>query len=347
MKHACLLALVAVLVGACGDDSSGTTTSDSSSAATSAGDGGGGTSSDAAGTTTDGSGAGATSSSSSPDASASSGAGGAAGLCATCGEPTTAGTVANGRISELSGLAASRLREDILYAHNDSGDDPRFFAMTLAGEDRGTFNVPTASAVDWEEMAAGPCADGAPGCLYIADFGDNDEVRSDLVLYRIHEPTTFDEDLETDVAAEAYSFAYPDGAHNAEAFVVHPTTGVVTIFTKGATSRIYELTPPLTADMTAVFVGEVSLDDAFIPLVTAADIDPEGGVVAIRTYSDVFLYPIGADQSAAQAVLAGGACSAPHGAEQQGEAIAFLDGSSFVTAPEGAGSIISRVDCAE
>lgn len=273
------------------------------------------------------------------------GQGGAADRCGACGAPSDAGVVANPDLQELSGLVASRIHEGILYANNDSGDVPRFFALTLAGEDRGTFDVEGATARDWEEIAAGPCGDGAAGCLYLADLGDNDEVRDDLVLYRVREPERVGEGMQASAPAEAFPFSYPDGPHDAEAFVVHPATGVVTIFTKGATSRIYELASPLAPGRVAAFLGEVTLDSA-IPLVTAADLDLAGETVAIRTYADVLLYPIPGGSSVGAAVLARAGCVAPHAAEKQGEAIAFLmNGTSYVTAPEGAESKLSVVEC--
>jgi hypothetical protein len=107
---------------------------------------------------------------------------------------------------------------------------------------------------------------------------------------------------------------------------VHPTTGVVTPFTKGLRSGLSELRPPLSAGMTAVRVGEVVVS-AFIPMVTGADVDPAGTRLALRTYSDVVLFPIPAGGTVADAV-AGTSCKAPVAAERQGEAVAWLvDGS--------------------
>ena len=343
MRHVTALTALAVALAVvgCGDGSSamsggageagsttqgGDTTSTTESAGATRGAGAGSSSGDVASGSTAG------------------GQGGSANLCGSCGTSTDAGIIANPEIAELSGLAASRLHEGVLYAHNDSGDEPRFFAMTLAGVDRGTFSVTNATSEDWEEMSAGPCADGALGCLYFADFGDNDEERDDLVLYRVREPASVGEGLEAEVEAEAFPFSYPDGPHNAEAFVVHPTTGVVTIFTKGVTSLVFELAPPFTAAMVAVARGEIALD-SFVSLATGADIDPSGRVLAIRTYADVLLFPIAEGGSVADA-LAQPSCPAPHGVESQGESVAFLlNGTSFVTASEGQASELHLVDC--
>ena len=109
---------------------------------------------------------------------------------ATCDadDPVPSGSVASAELVELSGLAAGRSAEGVLWAHNDSGDRPRLFALGLDGSDRGAFEVEGADAVDWEDMAAGPGPDGSPH-LFVADVGDNAESRPEVAVYRIPEPS--------------------------------------------------------------------------------------------------------------------------------------------------------------
>lgn len=277
------------------------------------------------------------------------GQGGAAGgapvdLCAACGDSETTGVVAFAAIDEVSGVAASRVHAGVLYVHDDSGESARFFAIALDGTPRGTFTVTGATAVDWEDIAPAPCGDGAPGCLVLADVGDNDEQRDDVALFRVREPAPVGDGVTATVAAEAFPFTYPDGAHDVEAVAVHPGTGVVTLVTKAVPAIVYELRPPLAAGMTAVRIGEVALPSG-VPLATGADVDPSGTRLAVRTYADVLLYPIGSGATAAEA-LTGVGCSAPISAEMQGEAVGFLaDGSGFVTIPEGAAAEVHVTRC--
>src|SRR5262249_35783673 len=77
--------------------------------------------------------------------------------CGGCGEPTARGTIQVAAIHEASGIVASALHEDTYYVHNDSGDRARFFAVSGSGADLGTYNVSGAGAVDWEDVARGPC----------------------------------------------------------------------------------------------------------------------------------------------------------------------------------------------
>ena len=126
---------------------------------------------------------------SSGTATASSGAGGApASPCDVCAAGQPAGNVASDQVTEASGLVASRVHADVYYLHNDSGDAARFFAMDGAGVDRGVYSLEGVTAVDWEDIAAGPC--GADSCLYIGDIGDNPETRTSYVVHRVVEPAT-------------------------------------------------------------------------------------------------------------------------------------------------------------
>ena len=59
----------------------------------------------------------------------------AAQICAATAEPE--GTVSAGDLIETSGIAASRSQDGILWAHNDSGDTARFFALGIEEADGG------------------------------------------------------------------------------------------------------------------------------------------------------------------------------------------------------------------
>ncbi|MCX6622811.1 MAG: hypothetical protein NTY38_17450, partial [Acidobacteria bacterium] len=84
----------------------------------------------------------------------------------------------NREVSESSGIATSLRNPGIFWTHNDSGDGPYVYAFDKAGGNRGTFHLEGAKAVDWEDMAAGPCPRApATPCLYLGDIGDNDRNR--------------------------------------------------------------------------------------------------------------------------------------------------------------------------
>ena len=315
-----------------GDDGPQTTTSSSSN-------GGGGHASTNTGTGT-GTGAEGT------GASGAGGIGGSGGAisspCPICSRPTEAGTPQNPNIDETSGIASSAIHAGAFYVHNDSGDTARFFATNANGDDLGAFNVTNANAVDWEDMARGPCADAKKSCLYFGDIGDNLQRRSDYVVYRVPEPTTLGGGT-TSVTAEAFPFQYPDGSHNSEALMVHPSTGAVYIVTKTlGQSKLYELPLDGSSKATAILRGNVQLPD-FVPLVTATDFDSVGGVF-LRTYTSVWYYPPKANGSVPQA-LADAPCPLPAPSELQGEAIASASGGFFRTLGEGIDEPINSSMC--
>src|SRR5258707_8791364 len=70
------------------------------------------------------------------------------------GPPTVTGNIKSKDITESSGLAASRCQNDVLWTHNDSGDDAFVFAINAAGDSLGTWKVPNAKNIDWEDIAA-------------------------------------------------------------------------------------------------------------------------------------------------------------------------------------------------
>jgi hypothetical protein len=318
------------------DDGPGATTSSSSNGA-----GGGGhastTSSGAAGAGASGAGG------SGANGGGGNGNGGSAG-CPVCSPPTEAGTPTNPNIDETSGMATSAVHASAFYVHNDSGDSARFFATNVNGDDLGTYNVTNAKAVDWEDMSRGPCADKKQSCLYFGDIGDNNEERNDYVVYRVAEPATLAAGS-TSVTAEAFPFQYPDGSQNAEAMMVHPTTGSVYIVTKSMSkAKLYELLPPLdsASKATAVLRGAVTVP-GLVKLVTAADFDEDAGVF-LRTYTNVFYYPPKANGSVPQALVET-PCDLPAPNETQGEAIAAAPGGFFRTLGEGKGEPIFSSVC--
>lgn len=144
---------------------------------------------------------------------------------------TRLGTVDEPAIAESSGLAASRRQPGVFWTHNDSGDDPVLYAIDDRGRFLAAFWVNGAEHVDWEDLALGPAGEtGGPDALYVADVGDNGLVRSEIALYRVPEPMVGDAVGAVD--AERFVYAYPDGAHDAEALLVDPIGGEVVVATK-------------------------------------------------------------------------------------------------------------------
>lgn len=281
---------------------------------------------------------------------AGGGAGGAGGggpiqFCKGCTLQPGCSGFANGDLLESSGIASSSVQDGAYYVHNDSGDTARFFATNCAGDDLGTYTVKGADAVDWEDMARGPC--GAKQCLYFADIGDNDSVRSELAVYRVAEPASLGPGVH-EILGEKVTFTYPDGAHDAETFLVHPQTGDMTVVTKVARGKsgIYTFPGPFSpgATVTLVKVGEVEPPSGSLRITSGA-IHPAGEGVLLRTYTSLFFYAMSPAQPIAEA-LAAKPCDMPVMLELQGESVTFTaKGDGYLTVSEQSGQSLHPASC--
>ena len=244
---------------------------------------------------------------------------------------TRAGVIASPDLVEASGMAASRVEPGVVWAHNDSRDGARVYAIGPNGGDLGGFDVEGASAFDWEDMAAAPDAGTANSFLYLGDIGDNFAIRGGrITVYRVPEPdpSTHSGPIEGAVALE---FIYPDGIYNAEAlFVADDSIYIVTKDREEA--RVYrgsatrEDSDVATLELLAV----VSVGDE----VSGADISWDGATIAFRGYNSVWMWHREPGTTVAE-TLAGEPCDAPSPDEVQGEAIAFLDNNAYSTVSEG------------
>ncbi len=95
------------------------------------------------------------------------------------------GRLSDLRISESSGVVASRRHADVLWTHNDGGGARRqiLYAINRKGDTRASFPIIGATLQDWEDIAI----DDA-GHLFIGDIGNNDGKREELAVYEIDEP---------------------------------------------------------------------------------------------------------------------------------------------------------------
>ena len=249
-------------------------------------------------------------------------------LCGTL-RVRVAGRVTAPDATELSGLVASPAQPGVLWAHNDSGDRARLFALRTDGSLIASLDVPGAEAVDWEDIAVGPGDE-----LLVGDIGDNDSARASIDVYRVPEPRLASGPAAT-APATRVRFTYPDGAHDAETLLADRRTGEVVVVTKRLDGRSGVYAGRL-ASGTLKRTGTLRL--GLGGLATAGDVSADGKVIAIRTYTALYVWARSPGATIA-ATLARPPCvgSARLAREGQGESLALSgDGRSFFTVPEGA-----------
>lgn len=259
--------------------------------------------------------------------------------CATWDRPVAQGTLPL-ELSELSGLVASARTPGVLFAHNDSGDTARFFAIDEHGSLLGTFFLPDAGAIDWEDVGRGPCDAGS--CLFFGDIGDNDHLRGRYAILRVPEPAI----PASAGPAEAVpftrlDFTYPDGgAPNAEALFVHPLSGDLYVLSKeasGVPSEVYVLRHAGTrgaGSTEAEWVAQLPFPTASDDPITGADVNACGTRVLVRLYDGLVELSVAGGQPF-ESIFQSALRRVTVAAEPQGEAIAYArDGAAFFTGSE-------------
>jgi hypothetical protein len=259
-------------------------------------------------------------------------------------------------LHEPSGLAVSRVNPGVIYTHSEIDDKTMVAISSDDASVLARFTLSNPGQWDWEDIATGPCPDGS--CIYVGDIGGSKAGQSranDYNIFRVAEPKVVagqDDALTT----ERYRYRYPDGAHNAEALLVHPDSGDIYVVTKEpsgksgvytfpdglpapSSSTVTTLTKVTTLQLPTYTAANDSASEVhkaiWYPQVTAGAIHPAGNRFILRTPYAVWEYrgtEGGSFESALNATPV--ALTAPLG-EGQGEAIDYaLDGSAYYTLSE-------------
>ncbi|MGW7414109.1 WD40 repeat domain-containing protein, partial [Streptomyces sp. NPDC054863] len=238
-------------------------------------------------------------------------------------------TVKDPRITESSGLAASRAHPGVYWTHNDQ-DGPYVYAVdSKSGETVARITMRGVGRPrDMEAVSVGP-----DGSVYVGDIGDNLGGKWDHVwIYKFPEPKVL-KDRTVDTAQ--YDVKYADGARNAEALMVHPKTGRVYIGSKEEEGAgLYEGPARLSTKGTNTF-RKVS----GVPWVTDGAFSPDGKRLVLRSYLGAQEY----DWKTGGRDLGEGR-PLGIGYRGQSESVTFApDGKSMLFGAEGEGSEVVRL----
>jgi hypothetical protein len=265
--------------------------------------------------------------------------------CPQFADGVAVGNIQSAQLNEISGLAASRKNADVLWAHNDSGDSARIFAMDVQGRHLGIYNLVGATALDWEDIAIGPGPIAGQDYLYLADTGDNFRLRPSIVVYRVPEPMVSATQPPASVNLtnwEKLPMQYPGSVYDAETLLSDPISGDLFLVTRDrageGVARVFRNPAPHTAGVTVTLELVATL--ALTIEIKAGDISPSGDAVLLRPHS----YPASANgyywarapATNLRDAFAAQPCLTPLANELQGEALAFTaDGNGYLTTSEG------------
>lgn len=249
--------------------------------------------------------------------------------------PATVCTVADKRIGELSGLVSDGQR---WYASNDGGTKIQVFVL---GRDCAVQRVISNSLdpYDVEDLAR-----ASDGTLWLSDTGDNDKQRETVALVA----------LTPQGKATLYRLTYPDGQHDVEALLLdRQGTPYLVTKTPFGDSGIYRPVSALKSPGPTPLekVGTLNLKSTDTPggpvagfgsvLVTGAATSADGTVVALRTYTDAYLYS--APDGDVLAALKSEPVRVALPNEEQGEALAIEPDGTLLSGGEGVGQPIRAV----
>lgn len=245
------------------------------------------------------------------------------------------GLLANEDLNEASGIVVSRSNPDALWAHNDSGGEPRIFLVGKGGENLGQFSLKGIKNRDWEDIAIGPGPEENQQYLYIGDIGDNAAQYDEKIIYRFKEPNVsivksgFDGEV---VDMDIIRFKFPDGKRDAETLMIDPKTKDLYVISKRESEvSVYQLSYPYstTEVNTLNNIAKLSLTN-----VVAGDISADGSGILVKTYSSIYCWVKGDDETIAETFAKDGV-RLPYFREPQGESIGWrVDGSGYYTVSE-------------
>lgn len=201
-------------------------------------------------------------------------------------------------LKESSGLEiiADGDNGDLLLSHNDHKGDPKLYGFDSEGQLKKTYSIQNASNEDWEDLAQ-----DKSGHLYIGDFGNNDNDRQDLKIYKVNVADFFQNNS---INSSIIHFNFenqtdfpPSDAEqffDVEAFIAQGD--FLYLFTKDRSkpfagkTTLYRL-PNTVGNHSATLLAEWSTDnDKDKGRITAADISPDGQTLALLSNEVVWLF---------------------------------------------------------
>lgn len=230
------------------------------------------------------------------------------------------GPVHNSDLNEISGLSFSKIHSGIFYAHNDSGDKPRLFAMKKNGKHVAEFTIKGAKHVDWEDMAVMSCpGDFEKSCIAIGDFGNNRYNRKVLTIYIVEEPKNLDADLKPELPLyKKIEFKLDTAEQNFEGLFAHKDSLYLMSKMDGNAGRRYpgeegkailyklntknnraETVTRLDLLKTKEFYTQNEQGETVMAVpnyyswVTGTELSPDGKKLYVLTYGIIFEYDLG------------------------------------------------------
>jgi hypothetical protein len=198
-------------------------------------------------------------------------------------------------LKEVSGISYAP-ENHLVWVIEDSGNKNKIYALDQKGNVANSLTIKKTKNIDWEEITK----DGE-GNLYIGDFGNNENVRKDLCIYKIAKAAL---DNKTTAPIYKVSFSYPEQNNfppkkkellfDVESFI--ELNGNFYLFTKNrskgfdGTTLLYRI-PNKEGFHQAELVGKYKTGNDFDNYaITSAAISPDQSKVVLLSHSRMWLF---------------------------------------------------------
>lgn len=239
------------------------------------------------------------------------------------------GKMAKEEVPESSGIELTK--DGNFWTHADGGNQPVLYKVDIEGKLLQTVDIPNTANLDWEDLAK-----DKEGNIYIGDFGNNENKRRNLRIFKINEQNLNQVDTIQFHYADQKDFPpnKQDRNFDCEAFFYHK--GNLYLFTKdrgrNELVKVYKV-PAQRGNYTAQAIDSIQIST----MITAADISPEGDHMALLGYGNVYLFEISGEN-----FFSGNKYCIPFEKTGQAEALVFINNTDFVFSNEG-GKIFKAV----
>lgn len=203
------------------------------------------------------------------------------------------GFLTNPRITESSGLVASREHPGVFWTHTDGGGPKKqiLFGVNREGKSSIEFRVVGAAIQDWEDLAIDDS-----GHLYVGDVGNNDAKRDQLAVYEVDEPDP--KSSRTLVTVNrGWQLRFPKKPFDCEALFVWKGHGfVISKVFNDKKAEIYQFALDERKEpQTLAKIARLPIESP----VTGAEISPDGKRLGVVCKSGAYIFEINGDVAAA------------------------------------------------
>ena len=199
------------------------------------------------------------------------------------------------QLKEVSGIVFSH-NNQLIWTLEDSGNANEIYGLDSQGKIEKTITIAQTENIDWEDITK-----DSKENLYIGDFGNNDNTRKDLSIYKIDKDSLNNQSV---IPSYKISFVYPEQTefppkktklfYDVEAFVEYKNNFY--LFTKNrskgfdGTTFLYKV-PNQAGFYQAQLLGQFKAEgDYQNAAITSASISPDGKKVALLSHSQVWVF---------------------------------------------------------